>query len=189
MNKDNTSTTATHRRSTAGLTLVELMTTLAVGTILLTVGVPSYQAVIDNQHIHTRTNQLVTHLHLARSASVTRFERVALCPSADGESCDDSFDWSSGWLVFVDNNRDRQRQTDEQILRKSEVIPSVKVVTSTGRRRIVYEPDGTVTGGSNATFKLCSEKVSGRNRAVIISITGRPRLSDKDAENRPADCS
>ena len=48
MNKDNTRTAATRRRSSAGLTLVELMTTLAVGTILLTVGVPSYQAVIDN---------------------------------------------------------------------------------------------------------------------------------------------
>lgn len=177
------------RRTTAGLTLVELVTTLAVGTVLLSVGVSSYQAVVDNQHLHTRINQLVSHLHLARSESVKRFERVALCPSSDGETCDDTFDWSNGWLVFVDNNRDKERQSEEQLLKKSEGTEPIEVVTSTGRRSVTYEPDGTVIGGSNATFKLCSEKVSGRNRAVIVSNTGRPRLSDKDADNRPVDCS
>lgn len=177
------------RRVTAGLTLVELMTTLAVGTTLLSIGVPSYQAVVENQHIQALTNELVGHLHLARSESVKRFLRVALCPSNDGESCADTYDWSGGWLVFVDENMDRERQLDELLLNKSDGTQPIKVVTTTGRRRIVYEPDGSVIGGSNATFSICSEAVRGRNRAVIVSITGRPRLSKESTSDDPIDCS
>ncbi len=180
---------AVRRQLNAGLTLVELLTTLTVGSVLLSVGVPSYQAVVENQHIQARTNLLVSHLHLARSESVKRFMRVGLCPSDDGETCADTYDWSNGWIVFVDDNLDKERQTTEPLLTVTDTTEAIKVVTSTGRRRIVYEPDGTVVGGSNATFKLCSKASSNRNRAVIISITGRPRLSKQDASNNPIVCS
>lgn len=179
---------AASRHRCGGLTLVELITTLAVAVIILGVGVPGYRALIDGQRVNTRTNALVAHLQLARSEAVKRGDRVAMCPSPDGTSCADSFDWTDGWLVFVDLNQDRERQDTEPVLRIAEVAAPLQIVTSTGRRRVVYEPDGSVLGGSNATFRVCSPIAAERNRAVIISITGRPRVSDRDADNQPVSC-
>jgi type IV fimbrial biogenesis protein FimT len=176
-------------RLSAGLTLVELLTTLAVAIVTLTVAVPGYQSLTDNQRVRAATNGLVAHLTLARSEAVKRMARVALCPSRDAASCLDGFDWSDGFIVFVDRNRDRDRQNDEPLVRIAGPAAQLQVMTSTGRRRIVYEPDGTVLGGSNATFRVCSDRSEARNRAVIISITGRPRTSDRDAAGAPVRCS
>ena len=176
-------------RPSGGLTLVELVATLAVATITLTVAVPGYQSLVDNQRVYAATNRLVAHLTLARSEAVKRMARVALCPSRDGAACLDSFDWSEGFILFVDRNRDRNRQGDELLVRVAGAAEQLRVLTSTGRRRIVYEPNGTVLGGSNATFRVCSNQSESRNRAVIISITGRPRTSGRDATDAPVRCS
>ena len=179
-----------HPRSRAprGLTLIELVTTLAAASVTLAIAVPGYRSLVDNQRVRAATHTLVAHLNLARSESVKTMQRVALCPSDDGRFCREGFDWSDGFIVFVDRNQDRDRQDAEPLLRVAGVADQVQVVTSSGRRRVVYQPDGTVLGGSNATFRVCSEQAEERNRAVIVSITGRPRTSDRDAANGPVRC-
>ena len=73
-------------------------------------------------------------------------------------------------------------------MRVSRADGAVRILTSTGRRRIIYQPDGTVLGGSNATFRLCGESDERHNRAVIVSLTGRARSSGTDASNQPVRC-
>ncbi len=54
-----------------GFTLLELMVTLAVAAILLSVGVPTFRSVIMDNSLACQVNQFVTSVNMARSAAVS----------------------------------------------------------------------------------------------------------------------
>jgi type IV fimbrial biogenesis protein FimT len=89
-----------------GFTLVELITTLAVAGILVTLAVPSFSEVIKNNRLVTQANDFVTALNLARSEAIRRSGRVTLCKSSNQVSCSSGGAWDQGWIVFNDVNGD-----------------------------------------------------------------------------------
>ena len=89
-----------------GFTLVELITTLAIAGILVTLAVPSYSELIKNNRLITQTNDFVTALNVARSEAIRRSDRVTVCKSSDQVSCAGSGGWDQGWIVFDDVNGD-----------------------------------------------------------------------------------
>ena len=82
-----------------GFTLFELMVTLAVAALILSLGVPGFRNFIQNNRATTHTNDLVTALNLGRSEATRRGASVLVCSSSDGATCSGSNDWSSGWIV------------------------------------------------------------------------------------------
>lgn len=85
-----------------GFTLIELMITLLLAAIILTLGVPNFRNIILNNRAATQSNELVTAMNLARSEAVKRGARVSLCPSTDQATCTGGTDWANGWIVFLD---------------------------------------------------------------------------------------
>lgn len=176
-------------RAAHGVTLIELVTTVGVMLVVLGVAVPGLYGLIEGNRVTSAVNRIVTHLHTARSEAVTRGRRAALCPSRDNTTCSGGFDWSDGAILFVDDNGDGTRQPGEARLRSLPGSPAgIEILTSSGRRRIVYEPDGSVLGGSNATFRVCSRRDARRNRAVMVSLPGRPRVSHRTAGGSAIRC-
>lgn len=165
------------RRPVVGVTLLELLTTCCVAVTLTAVAVPAVHQFVVVQSTAAATNALVTDLALARQQAVTAHLPVVLCPSSDGTACTGGYDWSDGWLSFADRDGDRRLDPEERRL-KVTANPSsqVRILTSTGRRKIVYRVDGS-TAGTNATFRICNAEDPDRRRAVIINGPGRPRLS------------
>ena len=162
-----------------GLTLVELIITLAIASILLTLAIPNFRSLIRETAITTAVNRMVAHLHLARSESIKRQERSILCPSRDGKQCINDYQWHHGFILFTDLNRNRAIDDDDPVLRVYQADNSgIRIITSTGRKRLTYRSDGT-SPGSNATISFCDIENIARPRAIIISNTGRPRLSKK----------
>ena len=104
-------------RRARGLTLVELIGTLAVAGVCLAVVVPAWSGMINRSYITTAANQLLTQLRYARNEAVTRNQAITLCPSLDGRSCTgDPQGWPDGFIVFVDADRNRDRSPDESLL-------------------------------------------------------------------------
>ena len=87
-----------------GFTLVELLVTLSVAAILLSVGVPSFRDFVQNNRAATQANHLVLALNTARSESVKRGSRVSVCSSTDQSTCSASTNWATGWVLFTDNS-------------------------------------------------------------------------------------
>lgn len=180
--------TSPRRRRVAGVTLIELLSTGSVAVLLTLVAVPAWHGFLTTQDTLAASRAIRAHLALARHAAVSTGQQVVLCPSSDGVRCSGGYDWSDGWLVFRDPNGNRQRDATESRLAAAEALAGgARMITSTGRRKIVYRSHGG-TGGSNVTFRICNAADPDRRRAVIVNLTGRSKVSDRDAQGNPVVC-
>jgi type IV fimbrial biogenesis protein FimT len=88
-----------------GFTLVELMVVLALAAVVLVLGVPTFSDVIERTSLATATNMLVGSMNAARSEAITRRVPVVICASSDGGTCSGDDDWSSGWIIFSEPDK------------------------------------------------------------------------------------
>ena len=171
-----------------GFTLAEALVTVALGALVLTLGVPSLQTLIQHNRLAATVNHFVGALQYARSAAVRRVQHVVLCPSRDHARCADIQDWSDGWIVYVDLNHDRDRDPHEPLLRTGAPLAGgITLHSSRGRRRIRYEALG-YSRGTNASFTFCDTRHRAAPRVICLSNTGRPRLLKTACGGKPPDC-
>jgi len=93
-------------KNSHGLTLIELMVTLAVFAIITVLAFPGFRLYQQNSNRVSQINDLVAAFNLARSEAVKRNLSVAVCPSVDQATCSGANDWTTGWIIFVDDNND-----------------------------------------------------------------------------------
>jgi type IV fimbrial biogenesis protein FimT len=162
------------KRAPKGFTLLELMVALTVLSILLAVGVPSFRNIIRNNRIASGTNELVGALTYARSEAMKRGDTVTTCPTEDQEECSGSNDWATGWMVFVDLNRDGARDETELLLQVWQGLGGDLDLESSGQF-LQYTSTGlTDPVISNADFELMMPGFEGEHaRCIQVGNTGR----------------
>ncbi len=171
-----------------GFTLVELITALAMAILVLSISIPALSSMLDRNRMSATTNLIVTQLALARSEAIKHRQEILLCPSDDGAGCSGGYHWNHGFILFPDRNHNRRRDEDENILNRFDsLMPEVQVTTTIGRPRILFHPDGSARG-YNATLTLCDHRGQGAPRTVILSNSGRVRVSEYDADGHPPSC-
>jgi type IV fimbrial biogenesis protein FimT len=167
-----------------GFTLIELIVTMAIAGILLTVAVPSFQTTIANNRLTTQTNSLVTDINIARSEAVKRGTSIVLCNSSNANAaapiCTGNGNaWSSGWLVFFDNNGDNAFVTTDgdTLIKVGQASGgSATILTANTLNAFAYNGDGTSAAATNVNFFICDDRGETFGRQVQIRLTGRPRL-------------
>ena len=173
--------------------MIELMITLTIAAIVLTVGVPSFQTMILNNSRVAQVNEFIGVLNMARSEAIKRGSRVAICRSSDGSSCstDTTGNWEGGWIVFVDRVPDGVLNADlsdnEEILRVQSSFASRFTLRSGSAftQWIAYRPNGTSEGNVVAsgnilgTFGLCDKRGVDHARFVEVTNTGRTNVREK----------
>ena len=167
-----------------GFTLVELLVTISIATILLTMAVPSFSDFVKDNRMVTQTNDFVTALNLARSEAIRRGSRVTVCKSSSGTACTAGGNWEQGWIVFVDADGDGAVNTAAtDVLRvRAALATGVTLKGATVLANYIsYVSSGAtqqLAGGSAATqvgsLVMCDDRGFGaRARAIQISPTGR----------------
>lgn len=175
-------------KSQAGLTLIELLVVLAVAAALFGVAVPSFSSGLEASRASDARSALLSSLVTASNHAAIAGVRGVLCPSADGRVCDDSADWSLGWIVFLDANASRELEGGERVLRIAPALAGkVRLRTTAGRTRIVFQGNGG-NAGSNATFTLCDGRGPARARALIMGNAGTLRDGVATQANLDATC-
>lgn len=169
-----------------GLTLLELLFTMAIVAILTTVAVPGFTNLVLNARMTAQVNRFVHDIHLAKQTAHKRLQPVALCKSTDGRQCAHDGSWHGGWLVFVNRNRDRPPHVDadDTILAANPAFESGTIVAN--RRDFVFRP--FEVRSTNGTLTFCDRRGPNAARAVIVSYTGRPRVATVSARKKPLTC-
>ncbi|HZX80418.1 MAG TPA: GspH/FimT family pseudopilin [Lysobacter sp.] len=161
-------------RRMRGLTLLELMITLAVLSIGLGLGLPVARHAIDSVRAATSLHQLTAALAIARNSAVTYREAVTLCPSRDGSTCLEGADWSEGWIAYRDPHRQDRPASPADVLRRFDPQhPTLRLTTSAGRPRVRYLPNGSAAG-TNASFRLC-RRSGALLGSIVVANSGRAR--------------
>lgn len=97
----------TQRSNQAGFTLVELIFTIALLALLLTMGTSVGSQWYQKQQLFAEHSRLLSLLRFARNQSLIRGQTVVICPTAalgsDG-ACASGMDWSSDLSVAVLND-------------------------------------------------------------------------------------
>ncbi len=175
----------------SGFTLVELMVTLAVAIILLSVGMPSFTETIQNNRLTTAANKFVSAVNLARSEAIKRGTRITACKSNDGAACVASGNWAQGWIVFTDANNDAAFASEtEELLRVDAGLGNN--LTLTGNANVAdyisYSESGqsrltTADGGGfqTGTISLCDDRTGNFGKDIALSATGRLSLTTEVA--------
>ncbi len=174
------------RPAAGGYSLYELIITIGLVALVMSLGVPSFGRMLADHRLRVEVDALFHAVHLARKESVVRRRAVTLCPSRDGQNCEPGFDWSDGWIMFVNLDRDAPaaRDLDEPLLQRFSGIPHNKVTAN--RRSFSFRT--TALRATNGTFIFCDKARRGATRALIVSYTGRPRVSRIDRNGIPYNC-
>jgi len=86
----------------SGVSLIELMVSIAVLAIILFIGVPSFQSTLESSRARAITNDLAGALQLARSEALKRRIDVTVCISNQNQNgCDNNGNWNEGWLIIA----------------------------------------------------------------------------------------
>jgi type IV fimbrial biogenesis protein FimT len=163
------------QRQSRGFTLIELLTTTSIFAILASIGVPSFRHLIETQRAVAAISSLQSHMALARMAAVSRNHRTVLCPTPDGQHCTNTTDWSTGWMLFIDEDGNRQPDASDDILRieQQPISKHLRIASTAGRQQLRYLSDGR-SAGSNLTINICNQRGQLLGK-VIVNNVGRPR--------------
>jgi type IV fimbrial biogenesis protein FimT len=172
-----------------GFSLLELIITLSVTTILTSVAVPSFSAMIHNGHIKAASVRLSSTLALSRNHALSTGITVVVCQAknSDMRSCSGSrrrnTRWSSGLISYADLNGNDVLDESDQILSTIQSRNGISMVfNQNGRLR--FFADGSAR---SAGFYLCS-KASKQERHLKILHTGRTRTAAKMADRNRQTC-
>ncbi len=162
-----------------GLTLVELMVTLAVAIILLAVGMPMFTGVVGSNRATTQANELVAAFKLARSEAVKRADTVIVC-ARDGAACGGAEDWDNGWLVFADADSDGAAD-DGEVLRRWEAL---SVDSTIGVTPATDSVEFAASGEANSLLRFETDNASATGtdqdlakRCVTVTLAGQVRAA------------
>lgn len=175
-----------------GFTLVELMITIVVVSVLLTTAIPSFMQFVKNNRTTGQANSFVVSTHMARNEAVKRGAGTTLCAAnANLDGCSGSNDWSTGWIVFSDLNRDGAINTAtgtattgstcleiEDCLINTVAGPSRSTLTA-NRSDIRFLPTGH-TSNVSTTFTLKADDCEhNQSRSIIITTQGHTNITEQ----------
>lgn len=159
-----------------GFTLIELMITILLVAIILGLGVPSFQEMMQRNRATGVANELLTSMVYARSEATKQPSiPVRVCASADGASCGAATDWNSGWLAFADADGDGSLDTGERVLQVWVGPGSNYTLAATAGAATVasvqFNGDGSASAATS--FLLTGPGATPQKRKVDITATGR----------------
>lgn len=180
-----------------GLSLLDLVSGVAVAAVLCFLALPSHQGLLSRYRTLSQAQELTQLLLFARGEAIRRGARVTVCRSASHGAANPSCDggsWSDGWIAFLDkvdtaSNRPGVLDGNDLLLRVSEGHPNVRVeATATFRQWLAFTPTGRSIGNmglSNGTFCLVDGPF---RRDVVVAVTGRVTVSAPLAFPEDATC-
>ncbi|WP_421325903.1 GspH/FimT family pseudopilin [Aeromonas veronii] len=161
----------------AGFTLMELMIAIALGVILLGIGIPSLSNLLGSNNLATQEKSLLNHLNYARQQAISNQQTVTLCLTTVTLSNNIAVEGcipanqrgTNRLLAFIDSNGDLKLNGNEATIAASPEFPA-ELTISADAQALRFNPVGTITevppdeANIEVIFSLC---ISGENSVTI----------------------
>lgn len=174
-----------------GFTLIEMLVTMAVLAILVSLAAPSFKRTIQSNNMSNAVNTFMSDMRYARSEAIRRGGQVILCRTDDPEAAAPSCaataggtgkGWATGWIVFQDVDGNGNWSAGDLTLRVQSTLSGIDTIlegtpsastlfrfTASGRLSDTASAAKVQFGGGNFTTDL--------QRVVCIGPGGRSRVA------------
>ena len=156
-----------------GFTLIELMITLVVLVIALSIAVPNFAAWIKNNRIDAATRTLAGTLNLARSEAVSR--QTVITVNSGGN-------WSNGLTIYTDTTptgNTAQVAGDTLIKDLDFSMDGITVNTNDGDNFISFTSSGLLNeGGNQLSIAICDDRGVSQGTLITINAVGRTSIGN-----------
>lgn len=149
-----------------GFTLIELLITLVIAAILVTIAIPNFSGLVQNNRLITQTNTLIADLNFARSEAIKRGVAVTIAPRGDN--------WTNGWEIRLNG------AAEGDYLRHSEALPENMSVNTAGGNTLTFAKSGAIDNATTG-FTVCDSRGDDYGRVIAIEATGRVAIAREDA--------
>lgn len=168
-----------------GFSLVELMITLGIAAIIMSMAVPTFKTFIDKQRLLTTASEFYSAVNMTRAEAIKRGSRVNMVAT-------DGTNWTSGWTVFIDANSNLKVDAGETIIFSHDAtnLTSTSIgitnnftdsastyISYTGNGRSRTDASSQQPQAGTVTFTLGTSV-----RRVKINFLGRSRICDPSVD-------
>lgn len=156
-----------------GYTLLEVLFSVAIVGILLTMAIPYWQS-FRNQHLlETQTNRLLDSIQFTRNTAISMQTRVSLCPSDDGKTCVQTS--KIGWIIFINKLNENSSDT---VIRQYSLTNGSKIIWQglSKNNYLQFNPQGNAQGYNGNLINIINGQKTSLQNTIIVSPTGRARL-------------
>lgn len=169
--------------SVHGVTLIELLTTLAVVSILASIGLPQFRELHERWEVMKTARSMENTLMLARSEAIKRGGAIGIrkldnekngCQNAATTS-----EWGCGWIVYadIDSNGSWNKQKDV-LLQEIRLNGNVNVMRSSNGNNLNFNRYGMASlNAIGFTFLPSRTGVASHTEQILcMSSGGRIRI-------------
>ncbi len=143
-----------------GFTLIELMVVIAVLSIFLTVGIPSFTQAIKNNRLSAASNDLVSLLQFARSESVRRGENIVVTAN-NGTGANE---WGGGAVVANDEG--------DELRIMNNVDTDITLDGQNGDVTITFSRTGFTDLTATETIEICDDRSGEQGWQISVLVSG-----------------
>ena len=173
-----------------GFTLIELMITMAVAVVLMTVGIPAFKSFVKNNRVIAETGKVIIAMQVVRSEAVKRGSGAVICASTDQATCSTDTNWATGWITFSDLDQDATLDGDgsctteadqlskECILRINNALEDVTLTS--GADNVQFLPSGLATNAPVVFTAKAVDCTHRQQRAITVSRQGHVSSAEQD---------
>lgn len=156
-----------------GFSLIELMVTIGIVGIVMSIAIPSFNSMISGDRLVSYRNLLTSDFMLARSKAVESNQSVFLCASSDGSSCTDG-SYKEGWIIVLDDNGDNAVTDVDTLFKVQQAITGdIEFKLSDDALSTITIDERGFTPDSTGIISVCDDRGNDHAKTISISKTGR----------------
>jgi len=155
----------------SGFTIIELMVTIAIVGISLSLAVPGFSYLIDRNKMISSSNVVVGAFNLARVEATKRGTSINISSIDDSEAGNT---WGNGYGIWLDADGDNAYDVGEEIRQFDAMADNLSLTDAVTS----FSFQATGFSAAAGSLELCSSNSDVGGRQISISLSGRIRSSE-----------
>lgn len=179
-------------RKTKGFTIIELLIVLTIVGIFGMIAVPGFLQTIRDNRLTAQANDMLGVLYFARSEAIKLHDDVQLCISSNQTSCT-AGSYEDGWLIWNDAD-DSGTVESSEIIRVGGGLDGGNVIyhaltdaATVATNTVTFSSRGL--SSAQGTWQICDTRGASEAKAVVLSLSGRAKVSETLANGGALTCS